>query len=68
MYAAIAATPMLIVAALRMPAMMPGAASGSARRSTICCSVIPIPRAASIDASGIERSATYVFLRIGSSA
>jgi hypothetical protein len=60
------AVPITHVAAVRMPAMMVGSASGSSTISSDCARVMPTPRAASLTAGSMPLSPVIVFRSTGS--
>ncbi len=60
------AAPMVHTAAVRTPAMITGAASGSSTRKRRWASVMPMPRAASEAAGSTPTIPATPFLRIGS--
>ena len=60
------AVPITQTAAVRTPAMMTGAASGSSTRVSDCHGVMPTPRAAIFTPRSIPARAVMVFLRTGS--
>ncbi len=51
--------------AVRTPAMITGAASGSSTFQSICIGLMPNPRAASVIAGSISTRAVVVFRKIG---
>ena len=57
---------MVQTAAVRTPAMITGAASGSSTRQSFCAEVMPTPSAASRMAGSTPRIPAAPFLRIGS--
>ena len=62
------AMPMLMIMAVRMPAMMTGTASGSSMRSSTPSRVMPMPRPASSSGRSTPSSPTIVLRSTGSSA
>jgi hypothetical protein len=68
MAAAIVAVPIVVTSAMRTPARIVRAASGSSTRTSRCLEVIPIATADSITAASMPRTPATVFRTIGRSA
>jgi len=68
MVVASVAAPIVQTLAVRIPAMMKGAASGASTSVSLCHLVMPTPSAASSTPGSRLACAVTAFLRIGSSA